>query len=227
MLRSISRFCAVAFAVIALGSSGCGPDPKERMAMLEQENTQLSDELAQARSAAEQAARARDACEQELASLRSANDGLRNQLAAVPPPMETPEGWTAIPGGAMIALDGEVLFRSGKADLRPEAKSTLDAIAQVVNGEYGNKDVLVYGHTDGQPIKKSGWKDNLELSAQRAMAVVRYLQSKGVSPQRLVAGGCGEHRPRVSKSANEPKNRRVEIYVLENVAVSPTATAGR
>ena len=97
----------------------------------------------------------------------------------------------------MINIEGEVLFRSGKAALRPEARSTLDAIARTLNGEYGDRDVLVYGHTDAQPIKKSRWKDNLELSAQRALSVVRYLQTRSVAPRRLVAGGCGENRPAV------------------------------
>jgi chemotaxis protein MotB len=123
----------------------------------------------------------------------------------------------------MIAIEGEVLFQSGKVTLRPEALKALESVARTLNSEYSDRDVLVFGHTDGQPIKKSGWKDNLELSAQRALAVVRYLQGKGVSPKRLVAGGCGEHRPRVERSGNVAKNRRVEVFVLDNVV----RTAGR
>ena len=95
----------------------------------------------------------------------------------------------------------------------------------MVNSEYATHDVLVYGHTDDVPIKKSGWKDNFELSAQRALSVVRYIQGRGVNPTRLVAAGCGEHRPVVANtsSASRTKNRRVEIYALD-VAVQ---TAGR
>ena len=95
----------------------------------------------------------------------------------------------------------------------------------MVNSEYPTQDVLVYGHTDNEPIKKSGWKDNYELSAQRALAVVRHLQSRGVSAARLVAAGCGEHRPTAPNTSQQSraKNRRVEIYVLE----AAMQTAGR
>ena len=225
----MNRPLSVAALVTLLGSllaaTGCGPGLKERVALLEEENTQLLGELDQTRTEGQQARGDRDLCEQELSTLRADNDGLRNQLAEArskPAEPTAPEGWTPIPGGAMIALDGEVLFRSGKADLRTEARRTLDKIAQALNSEYAAQDVLVYGHTDGERIKKSGWKDNLELSAQRALAVVRHLQSRGVTPARLVGGGCGEHRPMApnTSAANQARNRRVEIYVLDNVVRS-------
>ncbi len=215
---------------VVVGVSGCGADPKERIALLESENQQLLDELANLRASDGTAQRDRDMCEQELASLRSDNSSLRGRISslesrkvAVQP--EVPAGWTAVPGGAMIAIPGEVLFKSGKAALRSDARRVLDSVAQVVNSEYSTKDVLVYGHTDNVPITKSHWKDNYELSAQRALAVVRHLQGRGVSPSRLVAAGCGEHRPAAGNDSAEArsKNRRVEIYVLD----ATVQTAGR
>jgi len=213
-----------------LASAGCD-DPKQRIALLEDENQRLLDEVNGARLEADNIRGDLDFCEQELASARADNGNLRSQLAALrdrpqpkPEPL-VPEGWTAVPGGAMIAIEGEVLFQSGKAVLRPEARKTLDAVARTVTSTYGTQDVLVYGHTDDVPIKKSGWKDNLELSAQRALAVVRYLQDRGVGPDRLVAAGCGEHRPVApnSSAGNRSRNRRVEVYALD-VTVQ---TAGR
>jgi flagellar motor protein MotB len=209
-----------------VGVAGCGEDPRQRIALLEQENQQLLDELSALHGEAGTAQRDRDLCDQELAGLRADNTALRGRIgdleAAEP---EVPEGWTAVPGGAMIAIPGEVLFKSGKADLRPEARQVLDQVVRVVNSEYPTQDVLIYGHTDNQPIKKSGWKDNYELSAQRALAVVRHLQSRGVSAARLVAAGCGEHRPAAPNTSQQSraKNRRVEIYVLE----AAMQTAGR
>ncbi|MCP4247548.1 MAG: OmpA family protein [bacterium] len=226
MSRSRYVITLTMLGVGLLATTGCGPDPKERIALLEDENRQLLSELDHARSGQQQAGSDRDLCEQELAALRGDNSDLQRQLAdarSAPPPAEVPEGWTSIPGGAMINIEGEVLFRSGKAALRPEARSTLDAVARTLNSEYGEREVLVYGHTDAQPIKKSGWKDNLELSAPRALSVVRYLQSRGVAPRRVVAGGCGEYRPLVTRAGDVSQNRRVEVYVLDNV----TQTAGR
>lgn len=186
------------------------------------------DDLTLARQEAEQARRDCDLCEQELAAVQTSSNDLRNQLASRPEPeAAVPQGWTAVPGGAMIAIEGEVLFDFAKTELRSEARAKLDAIAGTIASQYPVSDILVYGHTDNVGIgpSKNKWKDNLELSAQRALSVVRYLQGRGVNPTRLVAAGCGEHRPVVANtsSANRTKNRRVEIYALD-IAIQ---TAGR
>ena len=221
-----SRISLTVVLVLAgvVGMAGCGEDPQQRITLLEQENQQLLDELGTLRAEANTAGRDRDLCEQELARLRTDNASLMARVTDLESTkQEVPEGWTAVPGGAMIALPSEVLFQSGKAALRPEAKRSLDQVAQVINSEYATQDVLVYGHTDDVPIKKSGWKDNLELSAQRAMSVVRYMQSRGVAPTRMVAGGCGEYRPTVpnTSAASRTRNRRVEVYALD-ATVRPT-----
>ena len=81
--------------------------------------------------------------------------------------------------------------------------------------KYSGKNVDVVGHTDSDPIKKSSWKDNWELSAQRALSVARYMADHGVSDKQLEASGCGEFRPIAANSsaAGKAKNRRVEIVV--------------
>ena len=86
-----------------------------------------------------------------------------------------------------------------------------------IQGEYSDKDIFVFGHTDNQPIKKSGWHDNWQLSTQRALAVVRYLQTRGVDVSRLAAAGCGEYRPRAANdtASNRAQNRRVSIFVVD------------
>ena len=120
----------------------------------------------------------------------------------------------------MIAIEGNVLFQAGRAVIRPQARVTLDGIASTVRGEYADKDILVVGHTDDQPIKKSGWTDNFQLSTERSLAVARYLQQHGVAPNRLIAGGCGEHRPRKPNDtqAGKASNRRVEVFAVEPIA---------
>ena len=135
----------------------------------------------------------------------------------MPAPQEEVAGWMPVPGGAVIAIEDRVLFSPGKITLRPEALKVLDGIVSTLGGEYGNRDVLVFGHTDDRPIKKSGWDDNWQLSAERALAVVRYLKEQGVAPERLVGAGCGENRPAVpnSSDANRTKNRRVAIFAAD------------
>ncbi|MHC4074708.1 MAG: OmpA family protein [Planctomycetota bacterium] len=62
---------------------------------------------------------------------------------------------------------------------------------------------------------KDKWKDNLELSAQRAITVARYLIQRGIPENEIRAVGCGESRPVASNasSAGKARNRRVEIVV--------------
>ena len=207
----------VPIALMALALTGCSSKLKERITMLERANDNLTEQLNRCHSDLDDVAGERDETGRRLAMAQRDVDDLLAQLAALPEPEQAAPGWTAVPGGAMIAIEGEVLFTPGKETLRNSARRTLDAIVSAVQGEYNDKDVFVFGHTDDQPIKKSGWKDNWQLSAERSLAVVRYLKDRGVSTGRLVACGAGEHRPRVPNSSapNRAKNRRVEIFAID------------
>jgi len=152
-----------------------------------------------------------------------------NQLQAAPPaaPPATPpaaantgaqafqdiEGIQAIQGAGQITiqLPGDILFAPGKVGLKKDAKQTLSQITKIIQDEYPNSPLRVIGHTDNDPIKKSKWADNLELSLQRAAAVHRYLQEQGIDPQRMEAVGAGAWHPQASKAAS----RRVEIIIIQ------------
>lgn len=209
MNRALKPVLVLSLCVLPF-ATGCD-DSKQRIAMLEESNQSLLNDLQAARDELNRCREAYGACNRDLAMARGDLESMRSQPASVP------EGWTAVPGGAMIAIEGSVLFDSGKTKLRTGAKSTLESIFDVLRSEYSDKDVMVYGHTDDDPIKKSGWADNYELSAERALAVVRWMKERGISPDRLVACGVGEHRPRVpnTSSENKAKNRRVEIFALD------------
>jgi chemotaxis protein MotB len=73
----------------------------------------------------------------------------------------------------------------------------------------------VDGHTDVRPI--AGGRTNWDLSAARAIAVVQYLISKGMPPQRLVAAGFGEFQPIDPGNTEEAysRNRRIELKLTE------------
>jgi chemotaxis protein MotB len=75
----------------------------------------------------------------------------------------------------------------------------------------------VDGHTDVRPIATAQFPSNWALSASRAIAVVQYLISKGIPPQRLVAAGFGEFQPLDPATTDEAyaRNRRIELKLTE------------
>jgi len=118
-------------------------------------------------------------------------------------------------GTITVTLPNTILFASGKASLKDATSAPLDHILSVIKQNYAGKDVDVVGHTDTDPIRKSSWKDNWELSAQRALSVARYLIDHGIPEERVRAVGAGPARPVTSNAtaAGKAKNRRVEIVV--------------
>ncbi|HEV2292813.1 MAG TPA: OmpA family protein [Tepidisphaeraceae bacterium] len=115
-------------------------------------------------------------------------------------------------GEMTVNLPGDVLFDAGRATLKESAKSTLNKVAAMIKKEYPGKKVLVDGHTDSDPITKtkSMWKDNLDLSAERARVVGRYLADQGVPAKQIGTRGFGDTKPR---GGDKSRNRRVEVVV--------------
>jgi len=118
--------------------------------------------------------------------------------------------------GLVITFVDSVLFDSGKAKLRKQAHRAMDKVAKVCRRIVADREIGIEGHTDNQPIKRSGWKSNWELSTARATSVLHYLVQKGVSPERLSATGFGKYRPVATNRTVEgrEKNRRVEIVIV-------------
>ncbi len=118
--------------------------------------------------------------------------------------------------GLVITFVAEVLYDSGKAELRSDSLVKLDKVAYVLNTSVSDLNVGIEGHTDNEPIKHSGWKTNWELSTSRALSVLHYLVERGLNPKRLAASGYGEYRPIASNNSakGRQKNRRVEIIII-------------
>jgi chemotaxis protein MotB len=136
------------------------------------------------------------------------------------------------PKGLVITFVSEVLFNSGKAKLRRDSYDKLDKVTNVLNTTVADLNVGIEGYTDNQPIRKSGWKSNWELSTARALSVLHYLSEKGVAEPRLAAIGYGEYKPVASNDTAQgrQKNRRVEIVILpntQNQSGSDAAPAGQ
>lgn len=121
----------------------------------------------------------------------------------------------AAKGTVTVTLQNSILFSPGKASLKRATSTELDHIVSVLKDKYSGKLVDVVGHTDSDPIQKSDWDDNWELSAQRALTVARYLMDRGISSEKVRVVGRGPSDPVASNSSASGKaqNRRVEIVV--------------
>ena len=126
--------------------------------------------------------------------------------------------------GDRFIFQSEVLFSSGGEQLNETGKESMLKVAQALL-QIGNEipdDInwvlRVDGHTDDIPLSGNGpIKDNWELSAARAISVVRYFISEGVPSNRLVAAGFGEFQPLVDEDSDDArsKNRRIELKLTE------------
>jgi len=114
-----------------------------------------------------------------------------------------------------VELGEGILFKSGSADLNPNAGRTLADIGESLRKVDG--DVIVEGHTDNVPISGAPFRSNWELSASRAFSVIQALKGSGVPAARLAAWGFGENRPVVSNDSieNRQRNRRIDIVILK------------
>lgn len=122
-----------------------------------------------------------------------------------------------------VEIRNDVLFASGSATLNPDAERVLSQLAETLTG-FGNS-IRVEGHTDDVPIQGGLYRDNWDLSAARAGAVVRVLVAKGLDPSRFAVLGFGEHRPLQpnDSEAGRSANRRVLLAILgqDEVAEGP------
>jgi chemotaxis protein MotB len=125
--------------------------------------------------------------------------------------------------GDRFVFPSEVFFDTGAAVLRAEGRAELDKLSAAlldlerqIPGEIAWV-LRVDGHTDIRPVTGPTFRSNWDLSAARAISVVQYLISRGVSPQHLVAAGFGEYQPIDTDRTEEAfsKNRRIELKLTE------------
>lgn len=125
--------------------------------------------------------------------------------------------------GDRFAMQSEVFFESGSADLSISGEQQLDKIATAIR-EIADEipgDIpwvlRVDGHTDANPISTPQFPSNWYLSSARAIAVVNYLNEKGVPANRMVAAGFGQYHPLAEghSMADNRRNRRIEFKLTE------------
>lgn len=152
--------------------------------------------------------------ESELSRLQDTSAILSNRLAQEIEDKKV--RLTMAKKGLVITFVAEVLFDSGKAKLRTDSFPILDKVIEIIKEAVPGNMIGIEGHTDNEPIKHSLWKSNWELSAQRALSVLHYLEKEGVTSDRLSAIGYGEYQPVASNESAEGRqlNRRVEVVIL-------------
>lgn len=216
----MSRMMVMGLIAASMAMTGCKNSLKTENANLMAENQSLRDQLADRNKALEDCNSELRSREQQLAEMRrggsapggTAFDGIAGVTGS----------YSA--GEVTAAVEGDLLFDSGKTTLKPTAKKSLDAIASILNSTYAGANIRIAGHTDSDPIRKSGFKSNYHLGFERAWAVREYLISKGVSAKRL---SLASHGPDIPKSS-KPQSRRVEIVVImSGGGTMASANAGR
>ena len=212
--KRVTMVCAM--LVVATVLTGC-TNWKKKYGALEVEHQNLKGLYENCVTSLDGSAGQQSAMQQQLADCR-------RQLAdakRAPKPKDTGfQGDVKVDeaaGTITVTLENTVLFNSGKASLKKATSAELDHIYSVLRQRYAGKMVDIVGHTDTDPIRKTKklYKDNWDLSAERALTVLRYLIDRGVAKEQICAVACGEARPVASNAsaAGKAKNRRVEIVV--------------
>lgn len=161
-----------------------------------------------ARSEADAALMTADAARQQAEAARRQNEDMQKQIAEL--------NAKATDRGLVMTL-GDVLFATGKSDLKGGAASNLGKLALFLN-KYPDRTVVIEGYTDNVGSDES----NLALSERRANSVKAYLVNQGVAPTRVAASGMGESAPVADNDSDtgRQQNRRVEVIISNTVASS-------
>ena len=208
----------LALGAAAFGLTGCeSQQEKDQLSLLQQENTELRTQL-------DERDKALDGANGEL---RSANDEIRtwkekySDAEADWQSNSSPgtggfDGITGVtatygPNDVTVSVEGDVLFDSGRTSLKPAARNALDRVAQVLRSQYSGNAIIIAGHTDSDPIRKSGHKSNYHLGFERGWSVRKFLTDKGISSDEIAVMSYGPDRP----MGDAQKSRRVEIVVAQ------------
>ncbi|NOZ20216.1 MAG: OmpA family protein [Planctomycetes bacterium] len=195
--------------VVAQGCVSVGKynDLKDNYRRLQEQLNDANSKLANAQTALDREKAVAEDLGQTVAELR--------KLGTLPKEVElTDEGLT---------IAAEVLFDSGKATLKRHGKEVLGKVAKAI--KQAGLNVRIDGHTDSDPIKRSGWASNHHLSAARALSVYQEFVKNGLSSSKIHVVGWGPNRPRASNAtaSGKAKNRRVEIKPYKPESLPPIA----
>ncbi|MFH0944103.1 MAG: OmpA family protein [Planctomycetota bacterium] len=166
---------------------------------------------------------AKNSTDAQNALLRSNNDEYSRKLEELTRRLEEAAEANPLPGGVegfnsgdgsyTYRVTGDFLFDAGKAELKPSGKKTISEMAAILS--QNDYKIEVAGHTDTDPVAKSikNWpRGNIELGAQRAIAVWEALKKAGIPESRMRVSSFGEYAP--VRPGDKDANRRVELRLL-------------
>lgn len=218
----------VSLAILIAATSGCGVSQEEYVAKeseaqkykadlqaMEQKNADLENQL--------------NALQEKLKALNAKVENTsaqRSQLQAQTAQLEAETG--ALKGRQSEVLNAQMLFPANSSKLTPEVKRSLDTLAEAVS-QLSDKAVIVAAYTDDTEGGKNGATKRWQLSSARAMAVAKYLASRGIDPTTIGVAGFGDSRPAAPNDsiANRALNRRAEVvltpqaFSLKTIDVKP------
>lgn len=173
------------------------------------------------------------ATEQELAELRRQKEAAEKRLAAYKALqqkfralVDTGKLQVAFRNGQMtLKLPSGILFPSGSATLSKDGQAALAEVIKILLG-FQDRRFVIAGHTDNQPIRTAGFKNNWYLSTARANSVVQFMIAQGFPPKNLAAAGYGEFDPVAGNDTDQGRelNRRIEIILVPNLEELPSLT---
>ena len=126
----------------------------------------------------------------------------------------------------VVRFKSDLLFERGSDAVTATAAEAVRTLCGILNSDAAKEfDIIVAGHTDdmriARPATLAAHPTNRHLSAHRAISVVVVLEGCGLEPQRMSTRGFGEYRPVAPNAPGKkgnPKNRRVEIFIVPSGA---------
>ncbi len=196
MRRITSRWMVV---LLGAGILSCGI-PEEKLTEMQKQVETLQGEIEQK--------------DKKIASLEKEKLSLSDEVRKKPQVIEQVKVET-VKGTVRFTILNEVLFGLGQKTLGEEGKKALDRVIDVLKKDYPDRRIVVEGHTDNTPYNDPAKYSNWELSAERAIAVLRYMIGKGIKPENISIAAFGEFSP-IADNATEDgrkQNRRAVIVV--------------
>jgi chemotaxis protein MotB len=205
-------------------------EAQDKLKVLELQNAQMTDQLRRMGMNVEDQKRSMDEMNKLVEELKAKERQAQARLATFRGMLERFNKMIAsgklrvkiVRGRMVVELSENILFDSGRADLKAEGQTALTEVAGVL-ASIADRDFQIAGHTDNVPIKSAKFPSNWHLSTARAVTVSLYLASHGVPEVRLSAAGYADTQPAASNDTPEGRqqNRRIEIVLMPNLDELP------